>query len=739
MREMRELPASQVELPQMVWRCEKPAWPVIRGAGLGGQKKAQASRGPATAEDTLNSTQYARLLLLLGEGEQEGFPSARGYTRGSKAYETALLKDIYINKTPILKHTANPNNPKQSDFNFLGVVVEHREGTVDQSSIPGFAPTESQRAVGLPVTASTPLTRTITDPAVNAVRITLSWQALQQYYDPKNKASKSLVSGILKGGVKSPQEGDVIGVEVKYQIQMATAGGSFKTVVNTSVKGRTGDAYQRSHEIEIYGPFPVSIRVVRITPDSSSSKVNDVMVWSDYTELIYAKLRYPYSSLLALQLDAKYFSSWPQVSLDRLGVKIPIPDNATVEASTGRLIYSGIWTGNFGAAQWTTDPAWHFFDQVTHPRYGFGHRCPPETVDKFALYAISRYCAELVDDGRGGLEPRFACSVNIQNSEGAYELINQLASVFRGMPYWGQGSLTVTQDAPGDAIVTIANADISPEGFRYVGASLRERHTVAVVRYFNNERQDWDFVTVQDKKAIQLYGAIPINMDAFACTSPGQAQRAGEWLLYTEQYESEVVMFEATLATGVELRPGLRFNAADLLKSGRRRAGKTLAGTTTSLTIDDTSQTDLPTGSDVTVTAKLVDGSLETRFIQSITGAVITPAVAFSAAPLLGGTWSIDNNVMKTTVWTAITIEESDRSKYKVTGLRHDPDKYDYIERGVPLEPEAYAPLEIKPPEAPSSATIIPVINPATTQTDLAVSWATVPGAVEYEVSVRTV
>jgi predicted phage tail protein len=728
---MRQIPVDSL--------VKLPPWPVIRGAGIGGQKKAQASRGAATAPDTLNSTQYARLLLLLGEGEQMGWPSARGYTRGSKAYETALLKDIYINKTPILKASANPNNPKTTDFNFLGVVVDHRYGTVDQSSIKGFNATESQRGVGLPVTAATPLTRTITDSAVNALRITLSWQALQQYYDPKNKVSKSLTSSILKGGVKSPQEGDVIAVEVKYQIQVATAGGSFKTVVDTSVKGRSGDLFQRSHEVEIYGPFPVSVRVVRITPDSNNSKVNDTMVWSDYTELIYAKLRYPYSGLLALQLDAKYFSSWPQVSVDRLGVKIPIPDNATVEQSTGRLIYSGIWTGNFAEAQWTTDPAWHFFDQVTHLRYGFGHRCPPETVDKFALYSISKYCAELVSDGRGGFEPRFSFSHNIQSSDDAYKLINQMASVFRGMPHWGNGSVTVTQDAPGDAIVTVSNADISPEGFRYVGSSLRERHTVAVVRYFDNAKQDYDFVTVQDKKAIQLYGVKVANIDAFACTSPGQAHRAGQWLLYTEQYESEVVMFEGTVALGVELRPGLRFRAADRLKSGVRRAGKTIAGTTTSLTVDDATQTDLPTGADATITAKLVDGNLETRFIGSISGVVVTPALPFSAAPLIGGTWSIDNNAMRTSLWTAIGITESSRTKYMVSALRHNPSKYDYIERDIPLDLQVFAPLEIKPPAAPSSATAIAVVNPATRQTDMHLSWEAIPGAVEYEVAVRTV
>jgi len=712
----------------------------ISGSGGGQSKKGAggAQRSPATATDNLNSTQYARLLLLLGEGEQEGFPSARGYERGSAAYETALLKDIFLNKTPILKASADPSNPQKSDFNFRGVLLDHREGTVDQGHISGFNATESQRSVGLVCSSSTPLTRTITDPACNALRITLSWQALQQYYDPKKKISSSLTAQILKGGVKSPQEGDIIGVEVKYQIQVAAAGGSFKTIIDTSVKGRTGDAYQRSHEIPINGPFPVDVRVVRVTPDATDTKVQDTMVWSDYTELIYANLSYPYSALLALQIDAKYFNSWPQVSIRRLGVKVPIPNNATGEQSTGRLLYSGIWTGNFAAAQWTTDPAWILWDMVTQCRYGFGQHCQPETLDKWSFYAASKYCGELVSDGKGGQEPRFSCSVNIQESYEAYQLINQLASVFRGMPYWGPGVLTLTQDAPAAAIVTLANADITPEGFRYVGASLRARHTVAVVKYFSNEMQDYLYEAVEDIKAIELYGAVAVNIDAFACTSRGQARRAGAWLLYVEQNESEIITVDATLAAGAEIRPGHLFNAADLLKSGVRRGGKTVAGTTTSLTVDDATQTDLPTGADATITAKLVDGSLETRFISAISGTVVTPAVAFSAVPLVGGTWSINNNAMKTTLWRAITVEEK-RAAYVISGVRHNPSKYDYIERDTPLDIEAFAPLDIQPPAAPSSASAIAVVNPSTTQTDLHVSWASVPGAVEYEVSVRAV
>jgi predicted phage tail protein len=711
----------------------------IIGSGGKKQKKPAGQRSPVTASDNLNSTQYARILCLLGEGEQEGFSSGSSYTPGNYEYENAILKDIYLNQTPILKASANPSSPQDSDFNFKGVKVLHRNGTADQSYLPGFAQSESQKAVGLTVLSGTPITRTISDSAVNAVKVTLSWQALQQYFDSKANISSDLVKQALNGTSKSAQEGDVIGVEVKYQIQVSYAGGSFNTVVNTGVKGRTGNAYQRSHEIELSGTFPVDIRVVRITPDASSEKVQDIMSWSDYTEIIYAKLSYPYSALLGIEIDAKYFNSWPTISVRRRFIKVAIPSNATVDPVNGRLIYSGIWDGTFGAAQWTTDPAWCLWDLIVNCRYGFGQHCQPRSLDKWSFYAASQYCAELVPDGKGGYEPRFSCSVNIQNQSEGFDLINQLCSVFRSMPYWGNDLLNISQDRPGTPVMTFHNSDVEGGEFRYVGASLRSRHTVAIVKYFSNELQDYSYETVEDADGIAKYGAVTVDLNAFACTSKGQARRLGEWLLYTEQKESEVLTFESTLYAGTQIRPGMLISIMDDLKTGLRRGGKITAGTTGSLTVDNTAQTDLPSGPDATITAMLVNGTLETRSIASIAGAVVTPATVFSAAPLVGGTWHINNNLAKAQTWRVITIDENNGVKYAVNAIRYNASKYDYIERNVPLDETQYAPLKLAPPASPESATSVATINPSTNQTDLYLSWASVPGAVEYEVSYRPV
>lgn len=711
----------------------------ITGSGMmaGATRKPAggSSRSPIVADDNLNSTQYARVLLLLGEGEQEGFPSARGYEKGSEEYENAMLKDVFVNGTPILKATADDSDPEDSDFNYKGLEIAYTDGTPWQSFMGGFNPIESQKQVGLTVTKENPITRTIRDDSVDAVRVTLQFPTLQQVYKKGQKLPRAVVRQSYSGKDK-PIEGDLVGATVEYEIQVARAGGSFKTALRTKLTGRTGDAYLRSHEVPISGPFPVDIRVVRITPDSDKEKIQDVMVWQDYTEITYAKLSYPYSALLGIQIDAKYFNSWPQVSVRKLGVKVPIPDNATVHPKTGRLIYEGIWTGNFGPMQWTTDPAWILHEVICNCRWGFGQHCQARSLDKWSFYKASQYCSEEVPDGKGGKEPRFSCNVNLQTATEAFELINQFASVFRAMPYWGEGLVTVVQDAPGDPIVNISNADVSPSGFRYAGASLRMKHTVAIVKFFDNTLQDYDYEIIENQKAIDLFGAIIINLDAFACVSRGQAHRLGEWLLYTEQYESEIITFETTLAIGAELRPGHVFNACDMLKTGQRRGGKVLEATASSVVIDQPTL-NLSLGPEATVTVKLPDGTQEIRVISSITGSTITVASPFSMAPMVGSTWAVNNNQMKVAEWRCISVEEKDRAIYLVSGVRHNKSKYNYIERDTKLETETYATLDAEPLPAPSRITTATSRNTATGGTELNVSWPSVPGAVEYEVAWR--
>jgi len=238
-------------------------------------------------------------------------------------------------------------------------------------------------------------------------------------------------------------------------------GGGYGIVIDDTIAGRTGDQYQRDYLVSLSGAFPVNIRVTRITADSNSAKLINAFSWSSFTEITYAKLRYPNSALVAVRVDAEQFSSIPRRSYLIRGIKVRIPNNATVDAATGQLIYAGIWGGTFGAAQWCSDPAWILWDLLTSTRYGFGDHIQAAQLDKWAFYAASQYASELVPDGFGGAEPRFSCNVNIQTAEEAYKLINDLCSTFRAMPYWSTGALTISQDKPSDPAYLFTLANVS--------------------------------------------------------------------------------------------------------------------------------------------------------------------------------------------------------------------------------------------------------------------------------------
>ncbi|NDE59275.1 MAG: hypothetical protein EB010_07625 [Acidimicrobiia bacterium] len=250
-------------------------------------------------------------------------------------------------------------------------------------------------------------------------------------------------------------------------------------------------------------------------------------------------------------------------------------------------MYAGIWGGTFGAAQWCSDPAWILWDLLTSTRYGFGQHISASQLDKWAFYSASQYCAELVPDGFGGQEPRFSCNVNIQTQEDAYKLINDMCSVFRAMPYWSAGALTTSQDRPADSAYLFTLANVAEGGFTYSSSSLKTRPNVAVVSYLDLELRDVAYEVVEDQASISKYGAITTEISAFACTSRGQAGRIGEWLLYSEQYENEVVTFTTSIDAGVVVRPGQIIEVSDPMRAGARRGGRIASATTTTVTVDD--------------------------------------------------------------------------------------------------------------------------------------------------------
>ena len=653
------------------------------GKGGGG-----AARTPTTATDSLESTQYAQLVDLVSEGEIAGLKDG--------------FKSIFFDDTPL----QNPDGT----FNFQNVTIYTRNGTQNQDMIPFNGVIEDERPVGVTVRNGGAVTRTITDSQTEAVRVTITVPRLERITD----------------------EGDTVGESLNLQIAVQYNGGGFNTVIDDTISGRSGDLYQRDYLVELSGAFPVDVRVTRTTPDSNDLRVANEFSWSSYTEIIYAKLTYPNSALVGIRIDAEQFSSIPSRSYRIRGIKVAVPSNATVDQTNGRITYSGIWNGAFGAAQWTSDPAWVLWDLLTSKRYGFGDHISAASLDKWAFFAASQYASELIPDGFGGVEPRFSCNANIQTQEDAYKLINDMCSVFRAMPYWGFGSLTIAQDKPVNSAYLFTLANVTEEGFSYSSSSLKIRPNVAVVSYLDLTLRDVVFEVVEDAESIAKYGVIKTEISAFACTSRGQAKRIGEWIIYSERYENETISFSVGLDAGVVVRPGQVIEVADPVKAGVRRGGRISAATTTAITVDDATNL-TATGAGLSV--MLPNGTVEKRFISTIVGNVITVITAFSAAPNVNSVWVYETSNIRTSLWRVLGIAEQDGISYTVSALAYNASKYDYIERDQPLRQRDITDLNIIP-KAPTNlnATELLYDGGGIAKSKLVVSWQPVLAVKDYKI-----
>ena len=686
------------------------------GAGGGKGKGGGAFRKSTEAKDNLDSTAYAKIVEIISEGEIEGFatPSRLGLTPGTTQYTNASLKDIYFNKTRLLNATADNTLPQDADFNFKNVTVVSKFGTQSQAYVPGFDAVEEEVSVGQDVVLATPVVKTIIDTNVNAVRLTISVSLLQKLLD----------------------NGDIIGSSLALAIEVRYFGGSYTTVIADTISGRTSDLYQRDYIVDINGAFPVDIRVSRTSAEPTSIKETNAFSWSSYTELIYKKLKYPNTAYVATRIDAEQFSNIPQRAYKIRGIKVAIPSNATVDLETGRLTYAGIWNGTFGAAAWTSDPAWILWDLLTSKRYGLGDHIQPNTLDNWAFFQASKSCGELVSTGLNDpiSEPRFSCNVNIQSQDEAYKLINDMCSIFRAMPYWAAGSLSMMQDQPADPVALFSLANVSEEGFTYESSSLKTRSTVVVVGWLNLELGDIDREVVEDPEGIARYGVVTKEVTAFATTSRSQAHRVGEWILYSERYETEVCNFTTSLENGIIVRPGAVINIADPVKAGARRAGRISAATASTVTVDDA--VDLPSTGILSVV--LNDGIVESRGITDLTAGVYTVSPSLSVAPQNGAAWMVETDDIQPTQWKVLGLQEQDGINYTVTAVSYNSSKYDYVERGAPLETRDITNLN-EPPASPQDLTGTEILYPLNGRvaTKLALTWKGVRGVNEYRIRWR--
>lgn len=660
---------------------------LIRGAGGGTGKGGGGggARTPTTATDGLDSTQYAQIVDLISEGEIQGLKNG--------------LKSIYLDNTPLQN--------SDGSYNFQNVTVYTTTGTQNQTAIPFGDAIEDERSVNIEVRNDGPVTRTITDSQTDAVRVTINVPVLQQVTN----------------------EGDIIGASFQLQIAVQYNGGGFTTVLTDTVTGRTGDSYQKDYIVNLSGTFPVDVRVSRVTADSIDPRLANAFQWRSYTEIIYQKLNYPNSALVGIRVDAEQFNSIPQRSYLVRGIKVRIPNNATVDPTTGRLTYAGIWNGTFGAAQWTTDPAWCLWDLLTSSRYGFGDHIPSTSLDKWSFFAASQYANELVPDGFGGFEPRFSCNTLIQTQEEAYKLINDMCSVFRAMPYWSTGALTISQDKPSDPAYLFTLANVTEEGFSYSGSSLKTRPNVAVVGYLDLTLRDIAYEVVEDAEAIAKYGMVKTEISAFACTSRGQANRIGRWLLYSERYENETVNFTTSLDAGVIVRPGQIIEIADPVKAGTRRGGRIKSATSTTATLDDATGV-TNTGN---ISVILPDGTVQLRAVQSVSNNTITVTNAFTAVPNPNSVWIFETSNIQASTWRVLGIQEVEGGRYSVSALAYNASKYAYVEAGAPLQQRDITDLNVIPP-APTNLTASESLydGGGIAKSKLVVSWQPVVGVRQY-------
>ena len=658
----------------------------IIGSGGGGGKGGGGGGGtPTEARDNLDSKQFAKVLDVIAEGEIEGLVDG--------------AKSIYLNNTPL--------QAADGSFNFKDVTYEVRTGTSNQTNIPITSNAETTVPTGLStIVQATPGIVQITDSDVDAIKVIITVPQLQEI----------------------STKGDIYGTSIQLQIAVQYNGGSYQTKISGgagTITGRTGDLYQREYLIKLDGAFPVNIKVTRVTADAATSKLANAFQWNNYVLIKYDNRPYNNTALVGLRVDAEQFTNIPTRKFRIKGMKVKIPHNATVR-SDGSLSYTGTFNGTLGAAQYTNDPAWCLFNLLTSSRFGLGDHIEESDLDKFTFYSASQYCGELVDDGTGtgATEPRFAIAANLQNQQEAYNVINQMCSVFRAMPYWSAGSLEITQDSPADASYLFSLANVLPPGFDYSNTSQRTRPTVVIVKYLDLDLMDVNYEEVIDTANKARYGSVIKNIDAFGTTSRGQANRLGKWLLYEENVERELVTFSASIEAGVSVRPGQVIEISDELKSGSRRGGLIKSGaTTTAIPVDDITGISYQVNS--TLQVVLPDNSVEQKTVSGIASNVISVVGdAFSAAPNENAIWQYQTPDLETSQWRVLNVSEEDRAIYTIIANEYHSGKYAHIEDGITLTERDITNLDV-PPESPSGLVATETIyeNTGIARVKIILSW----------------
>ena len=627
---------------------------LVLGAG-GGKGGGSAGTTPTEADDTLSSEQFANVLDLLCEGEIQGLDDG--------------AKSIFLEDTPLQN--------ADGSYNFENFAVAAVNGTQGQSHIPdATGGVQTERAVNVEVTNSASVTRTITNSEVDRVRLTISLPSLQEITD----------------------KGDIIGNSVDLRIQVQYNSGGFNTVLNDTISGKSSSRYQRDYLVPLTGSFPVDVRVVRVSADETSSNKVSSTFFTSFTEIQTEKLAYPNSALVGLRFSSKQFQNIPRRKYLIRGTKVRIPSNGTVDTTThlGRITYSGLFDGTMSAATWTNDPAWCLFDLLTDTRYGCG--IPEASLDLFDFYEISRYCNELVDDGKGGQEPRFSLNLLLNTRDEVYNVIQQLTSIFRGISYYGAGSLVLRQDKPADSQYLLGPSNVVDGLFTYSGTAEKTRHTCATVAWQSYDTLgEVEYEYIEDHEAVAKYGIVNKDVKAIGCYSQGQAHRLGKWLLTSERLLSETVSFGVSIDAGIALTPGIVIDIADPVRAGTRRSGRVSSATTTVVTIDSDTDLSVNLSNSPTLSVLLPTGLVETKTISSISGTAITVSGAFSQAPQSQAIYLIQTSDIQSQQYRVVSVAEGGDGTVGVTAVAYNESIYAAVEQNIALTPRDISNLDLAP------------------------------------------
>ncbi|HHF4933588.1 TPA: phage tail protein [Haemophilus influenzae] len=597
------------------------------GGGGGG-----GGHTPYEAPEFGRSKQAVRIVEIVSEGEVKGLVNG--------------VQSVFLDNTPIQN--------KDGTYNFSNVEAEGRIGIQDQDILEGFNTSEKEISVGTQVRKNTPLTRTVSDGKVSRLRLTLGVQSLFSQND----------------------QGDTHGASVTMNITIG------QRVIPLTINGKYSSQYLRQIEIDNLPPTPFTVRVERIDEDSKSQRLQNNTIWASYTEIIEMRLAYPNTALVGIKFDSDYFSSIPNRTYDVYGIIVQVPSNYNPETRA----YNGTWDGTFKTA-WSDNPAWVLYDLLKNKRYGFGRRLGDFAVDKWALYNVAQYCDQLVDDGFGGKEPRFTCNAWITEQRQAYDVINDICSIFRAMPVWNGREFTVIQDRPADPVWTYTNANVDKEGFTYSYSAMKARHNEIHVEYANAQNNyEKDVICVSDDDLIRRYGLNVKKVTAFGCTSRGQAYRTGRWILETEKLETRTVTFTVG-AEGLMHVPGDIILVADNDYAGTQLGGRVLSVANKVVTLDrevpfKSGEQFLYYNQDAQVTGiKVIDVLDGNRIVLDKAPTGLTEY----------GVWLRHGEKVQPQLYRALSIKEESKGKYTITALQHEPQKEAIVDSGAHFEPVSFS------------------------------------------------